>query len=123
MMKELVAGREFDALLATKIMGWYDLRGNTMYHLTPDGTWSDKTYDGFHFGPDKTWSPSTNIVAALEVWLKIKELPSAERWILDITKDRTRIIWDDERKYEVSEADTAPLAICLAALKAIDAAV
>lgn len=118
----VAAGRELNRRVAVEVMGWFDIPGNTMWHLTPDGSWSDKTYNGFHFGPDKDWSPSTDIAAA---WLVVERLgmvhielihwADSDSWQCNIggTLDR--------KPYQMPQSDwqdTANLAICIAALAA-----
>ena len=121
---ELKAGRERDALVARHVMGWsrsndglggawwYDERGNkTIYG---GGSSGQSTY--------KEFRPSTDIAAAWEVVEKMRIMVSPtllNRWIAGVLKGVTG---DGKRYYfdgTTAEADTAPLAICLAALKAV----
>ncbi|MGC4378284.1 hypothetical protein WD019_15350 [Fictibacillus sp. Mic-4] len=108
------AGKELDALIAEKVMGW-----KVAYYPTID---IFEAYDeernpiilGKHF------SPSTNISDA---WLVVEWLESN---IGGISLESHC----DERRYSfrvfngthwiVARAETAPLAICLAALKCVE---
>ena len=126
-MSDLNAGRELDARIATEVMG-----------LKPCDKWTDANM-GSAGGPCKVhgtfnkpipWEPcqcypvgnphhySTDIAAAWEVfeWLAAKtgwclgrDIQSG--WVVD-----DRPFYDD-----TTWAETAPLAICLAALKAANA--
>jgi len=129
------AGREMDALVAEKVMGWSNVEKTT---------WSNYRADGTPFGGGKEWrgtppnheaefnpvlypikNYSTDIAAAWMVVEKIRPL----FWSTQV------MVWDHSDKYIVScvyrgghdepekainsEAPTAPLAICRAALLAV----
>ena len=113
---ERKAGRELGVLVAAHAMGWsrsndglggawwYDERGNkTIYG---GGSSGQSTY--------KEFRPSTDIAAAWEVVEKFKEF---QLW-LEGDIFMAELKYADNMEYAVS-ADTAPLAICLAALKAV----
>ena len=112
------AGRELDAMVAEKVMGWT---------MAPDGCWVIVTHndpdDGL--GPrqaDETWSPSRDISAAWDVFERLSDrLPCI---MLNQPNDNHPREWcvewfDGEQTLDIVTADTAPLAICLAALKAL----
>jgi hypothetical protein len=135
------AGRELDALVAEKIFGWRRMSWKD-YHAFQkqlcryNGTDSreELTY-GWHdaegnmvngraedcddyYSPEAAWSPSSDIAAAWQV---------VERFLLD-EKGHVDLSVEAEGVYcRIScysfdgdgIADTAPLAICLAALKAV----
>lgn len=125
------AGPQLDALVAEKVMGWRVFRleqamhdGNTprphcVYMPTPDG----EALQVFRESGDLDWwQPSTKIEAAWEVVekLKIVVVPiTTGGWIaragMDIPRDGDEI-WTGGTGW--SDADTAPLAICRAALRA-----
>jgi hypothetical protein len=96
---ELVAGRELDARVAEKVMGW-EPRGPHPIHGTPV----------FATGRNDTFAPhfSTDIAAAWQAAEKLK----AASW-------RFRV-WQDYKDALMVDAETAPLAICRAALKALE---
>lgn len=117
---EMKAGRELDALVAEKVMGWTDarvgIRSQRRFHREELPTPVD-------VGPDEEWSPSTDIAAAWEVVAKFqmvyvyraaKDLPNLKigQWEALFSPDA-----GERALYGV--ADTAPLAICKAALKTV----
>jgi len=131
------AGRELDALVAEKVMGckWGE------FHNTPDepGRWEDHkflvdpdgnkvavrwktknllTWDMCHYWPSRPLRPySTDIAAAWEVVEKfISEGVSIYRDDRQPSKGKWYALFGDGCGVE---ADTVPLAICLAALKAV----
>ena len=129
----LPAGRELDALVAEKVMGlsvedyrypmgwkrgkahsWAEedvvLWGNILCILNPDGT-RKLLDDGFHVVVPYY---STSIAAAWELVIKLDKYVFAvsrsyRGWYGDFSLEETHI----------GLADTAPLAICRAALKAV----
>ncbi|HBN95097.1 MAG TPA: hypothetical protein DDZ66_02260 [Firmicutes bacterium] len=136
---EMQAGREMDALIAEKVMGWshkeglkYDYNGPCEWNmvLIPP-TMSDEDYTYWVFPPkgvisktfflDKRYS--TDIVAAWEVRAKIQELgftavnvtAAGEQPYCQFVKP----IDEDSIEEHIAYADKDPLAICRASLKAI----
>lgn len=93
--------RELDALVAEKVMGY--------------GPKNDPCHAG-------EWSPSTSISAAWEVVENMKEDGDVfiEWWQDDLWTVSNKPIGVRDNGV-ILEADTAPLAICLAALKAVGA--
>lgn len=140
-MNELKAGRELDALVAEKVMGWvhygnwwHDPKQKDDSGLVKNGmkmmcrkddikpTHND---DGDNIG----WHPSSDISDAWEVVEKFKNVDGfivsvdwcphheeSPRWFCEIVEMKNGK-WTD--KFWRDWADTAPLAICLAALKAV----
>ena len=118
--------RNLDVLVAEKVMGWKNISPH--YSKTPWGT------DPKH---GMNWcqlpSYSTYIVAAWEVVEKMasldwdvnislsSKLPSddVERWYCEMTCGDDNAAWRDDFRFIQIWASTAPLAICLAALKAV----
>ena len=111
--------RELDALIAEKVMGW-DYRcfvDKPVEHLRDKYAWfnEDAGIAG-EFVAGWDWSPSTSIASA---WMVVEKMEGqvlltrtiGGKWICEI-------IWGMEYTYQ-PEAPTAPLAICLAALKAV----
>lgn len=119
-MTDLPAGPELDRLVAEKVMGWTSDCGvwncHRQWHASHDIL--ARTTDG--------WRPSTNIAHAWEVVeakhpphfvLQLQWLDSIQLW---------ECHWDFKRCFNgeatiSSTAQTAPHAICLAALKAVSA--
>lgn len=116
------AGRELDALVAEKVMGWSGI----------DKKWDYETNESFLGGKTPDWDGrqfyevphySTDIAAA---WLVVEKLRTPN-WEFQL--DHTRfMIWhcriettagEGSASSDSSQGETAPLAICLAALKAV----
>lgn len=107
------AGRKLDALMATKVMGWKD---SGLGYETPEG--GRISY---------TWSPSTDLRTAWQIVEKLRKWSDGHFTLLAFTTN-WRAGWDTPdpedafdgsfRRFVVAE--TAPLAICLAALKATE---
>jgi len=107
------AGRELDALVAEKVMGWKKVK------WLGDYDWRDK--DGEQPYTVRAWNPSTDIVAAWQVVEKMEEIGYS---ILahNVIPNSDAVVW--RVKFSQSETITeftAPLAICLAALRAVGA--
>lgn len=108
----LVAGRELDALVAEKVMDvgveWWN--GEPFYVVTQDG----------HISAYRLAAYSTDIAAAWEVVEKMRErradfyIRFVSTWTVEFDS-----VAGDYNGY--TDGDTAPLAICLAALKAVGA--
>ncbi len=112
------AGPELNAEIAEKVMGW--TRGTRSTFSGPVPCWLDKQQQVHRLD----WNPSTDIAAAWEVLDKMRDmLPGGE----------VMVFWKDEcwnctdQIAEAAEpgdlweqADTASLAICLAALRAVN---
>jgi hypothetical protein len=127
---EMEAGRELDSLVAEDVMGW-------KMAIATDGTteyWDNGTFcggkrvepvtGGFRLDDySNTWNPSTNISNAWEVLEKMRERFD---WVgIDsVMKSRyrcliiDRIVLDGKETIGECIADTAPEAICKAALLA-----
>lgn len=121
------AGRELDALVARKVMEWrwfVPLDKQLLPYWTNQ---LDASGDDFLIQPEAakgTWSPSTFSAAAWEVVEKLLgagfgvnidsfSLPEGDGW--------TVFLFQEAGEKEVHLiASTAPLAICLAALKAYE---
>jgi hypothetical protein len=118
------AGPELDALVAETVMGWPLFRGpsNVLPCVEHDG-------NGLRvYGPGAdVFCPSTSIAAA---WLVVEKMAAEKRWMgmygpgkpAPKRTELVRQVWlvrfvDDE----LTAADTAPLAICRAALKSVRA--
>lgn len=138
------AGPEIDVLVAEKVMGWkrgdaaltsrkggrwFDADGQELdeNHATPEGHG-----DGDYYYPDEAWSPSTDIRAAMEVTEKVGDMmlrKNARRDTSGATDWACYFELERNRRYEAGisysmltswhHADTAPLAICRAALAAV----
>lgn len=121
-MTELTAGRELDALIAEKVMGWkldYEFADSIGAPTVP--ALRDQ-YDEWGMLPEF----STDISAAWQVVKRLADsgfnvtisrvLDWRDKYECYLVKENWR---DDERICK--GADTAPLAICLAALKAVEA--
>lgn len=130
MTEELKPGRELDALVAEKVMGlkinWDE---TTPCPLCGDvgrfcGARMWCSHDGWYYSQYKNYS--TDIAAAWEV---VEKLPFSGRpyihlGLCDTYTDSPRwfveVDLDGPFKRVLVKADTAPHAICLAALKAVE---
>lgn len=114
-------GRELDALVAEKVMGWRPWSGG-YYYGSADGQVMVCLHE--NDGMARYWSPSTDIAAA---WRVVERLHTGRTFGLDWLgfdgeEWRCCFGWsenDDHLGFHHAEAATAPLAICLAALKAV----
>jgi len=117
--KPLVAGRELDALVAEKVMGW---KAENNKNCSPN-TWFDSRYvTDEHHGYDQEWSPSRSISDAWEVVEKMnKDVGLFDIGFLGEAAREERYKWNAEfgESGDVYAA-TAPLAICLTALQIVD---
>lgn len=115
-VERMEAGRALDKRIAEEVMGW---RFNY-------GWWTAQ--DGENVWIANYWSPSTSIQAAWQVvekmgaeWHAVVRSPFQDGepyWAGFTTKGCTG--WNGRPDHQAS-ADTAPLAICRAALKAMEA--
>ena len=128
------SGRELDALVAEKVMGGYVVNPDAMANVGEIWYWlhpKDGVLCGMPYKVGKMkqwdhqwhrWKPSIDISAAWQVVEKMR----ADGWIYEITEHlndpaiqcamfANRSGGDEQW----SAANTAPLAICLAALKAV----
>lgn len=126
---EMPAGREMDALIAEKVMGWttYEeyVHGPLMHG---GGMMTLYRGDGAQFKKDNTthtWSvdcfcPSTDIAAAWEVVEKLADEVYVEYGHRPSIQSHGNVGWLVRfRFHRGTWADTVPLAICRAALKVV----
>lgn len=118
MQNELPAGRELDALVATKVMGWswdeysaQDANGSKYHRCQPACSW-DK--DRLWFLPHY----STSIEAAWTVVQKLLPRIITLRWCDGW--EVNEYLPDEKETVLLGEAKEAPLAICRSALAAVD---
>jgi hypothetical protein len=131
---ELVAGRELDALVAERVMGW-------QVDTDKEGYWcNDAGWTGWlvpeseadaRYEQDRCWRPSTDITAAWQVVEHIKEREGCGFFVAWNKPEYGRPAhWsagfieagNDGHGHDYTaevEADTAQLAICKAALAAV----
>ena len=113
---ELQAGLELDALIAEKVMG-------RIVQMGEDGGYRELNHDIFTDIEDPLTPFSTDPVAALAVverlsgrgWDVVLRAPTCTqpRWVVTARVFAAPI-------YERAEADTLPLAVCRAALRAME---
>ena len=131
------AGRELDALVAEKVMGWvfnlpppsnkyYCLEAKAKYGDASHPVWV-KTHDGYQCGlcnsiPDY----STSIAEAWGVVEKLKSMGlavwvgyEAGEWVCMCGEEIDFVLLPEISPDSQGWAETAPLAICLTALKAV----
>lgn len=135
---EHTPGPTLDALVAEKVMGW---KADGIYWRDESGRVKERR-EAVMF--EIRWSPSTDIAAAWEVGEKLRErffvfsidrieTPDGTIWSCEFQPKDFHSFWRHASSWEVEEcavngpcanlcnADTAPLAICRAALKAVEA--
>lgn len=104
-MKEIKPGKELDALIAEKVMGWIVPHRDSL--LDPDDL------DGPHY---QLPNYSADIALAFKV------LEKFESWSMKGNREDDQVVaavqFEENKFY--AKAETAPHAICLAALKAIE---
>ena len=105
---DMPAGPEMDGLVATKVMEWEQV--DSFAWCDSDGT--VRTWDVRDGNPIRHWHPSTDIACAWEVLEKLR------RHIFQLSDDEGWCCTFSMRFN--AKADTAPLAICRAALKAVE---
>lgn len=116
-------GRELDALIAEKIMGWRRVGPDE----PPKSGWRSST-GYWHAEEDNAWEKglprySTDIAAAWDVVDKIKDIKPDHAFSLESYKGKwsADFVLKDYDNYNCGEgASSAPLAICLAALRATE---
>ena len=120
------AGREMDARVAEKVMGWTVVRDIRFWdHSQPmpafvqyaEGKWGVVKVGGSGYEP---FDPSESIADAIEVVEKMK----ADGWAVNIYSGNGSQCWEaefghpsDRSQDAGSETSPLPLAICLAALR------
>ena len=109
------AGREMDALIAEKVMGW-DVHPHRTHYINRD---AKNEHPYFVICGD--FEPSTDIAAA---WQVVEKMSSRKDWdehpVCIVRNYAFKDMWTVElRDYDFdATAETAPLAICRAALLA-----
>jgi hypothetical protein len=118
-------GRELDALVAEKVMGWAELWTDSKNYMAYPPCEQKFTIGEAERHP--VWPYSTDIAAAWEVVEKIKHMnlyiathvPADGRITCIVDDDiNGELTCDEVKEYQVV-ADTAPEAICKAALLAV----
>lgn len=122
-MTDLSPGRELDAAVASRVMGWHDVKFQPIANA-----FGEKVLDEYAGHPPNDLLKnsiipkySTDIRFAFDVLEKLKSMAmfaalvsaKGQPWVCKVNKDTAFV---EER------ADAAPLAICKAALKAMDPA-
>lgn len=119
------AGPELNALVAEKVMGWTVCRDKNCegceadIYLVEDGCWESKR-DDTNFSSDiaAAWQVVEKLVPPTRKgpWL---EITATDGYASEGPYICEYAWWADHKQHRVrADADTAPLAICLAALKA-----
>ena len=112
-IRAMKPGPELDAAIAEKVMGWpaYDYGFDVVFTL-PDGNVKRL----------ENWEPSTSIFNAFEVVEAMRK--NGERFLsLSITDDdieQWKCLYYDGMQRAYAFGETAPHAICLAALLAVE---
>jgi hypothetical protein len=122
-MSDYAAGREVDALVAEKVMDWAIVQQKYL-DGTPAGPLIFDSDGQLRGGPGEGWSPSTNIPQAWEV---VEKLPAPVNVYRHADGSYTVRVgsWSPTAGRPdppTATAPTAPLAICRAALRAMEVA-
>lgn len=120
-MTELTAGLELDALIAEKVMGW-KLETIAISAYGKADVWKNETGKIMFY--DREWKPTSDISAAWRVVEKITKIYnhfSLVKSIHTLNLGWWECLLEVEGSEVVVEADTAQMAISLAALKAVEA--
>lgn len=130
-MSEYEAGRQLDAMIAERVMGWTVNRpGDRHWHTLGGGlggrqVGSNCCEDRYDYA--RAFMPSQDIRSAWEVVATFEAgrvvgdkpgWPDAHGWYVGL--NRSPRGWEAHIGTATAEADTAPLAICRCALKAIE---
>lgn len=122
---KMEAGPEMDALVAEKVMGWKLgkprwVYTEELYGRVKSQAWEGSTKDGMT-QTIESWRPSTEITAAWLVVEKIGGVFRLEKYPHpDSFQGYPGICWVADFHIASSLAETAPLTICRAALKAVN---
>lgn len=117
------AGRELDAIVAEKVVGYRWVKGGTFLLDSHLSVAVLVEANGTHLDTKNLPRYTSDIAAAWEVVEKLHEMGL----YVAISKDPDRFTWDvrgwndktNSNRF-IGFAETAPLAICLAALKAVE---
>jgi hypothetical protein len=111
------AGRELDALVAEKVVGWIHLPEEDAFH---GARWKDQD-TGFIWGGPPPYSTAISVAWKVVEKMGLSLVRTDEGWMVgDISCGFTTDdgVVDGTLQY-ATVCKTAPLAICLAALKAV----
>lgn len=115
-MTELKAGRELDALVAEKVLGWK--RGKRFGNGNGEWEIPGRENDSYKLTCYRTPDYSTDIAAAWEIVEKLS------MWVCPANNGHDwtagRLSLEEPSPEGGTWAETAPHAICLAALKAVE---
>lgn len=128
MNKPLPPGRELDAAIAEKVFGWklyqyFDEAPFEREASTPEDYCRAANNDGWYWSGEgaegEAWQfkPSTDIASA---WSVVEKLNSAPHYMPFYLKSEGMSEYIARFVDSEGEADSAPHAICLAALKAVE---
>ena len=125
------AGCELDALVAEKVMGAYWTERENVCRILWNADGVEMVMEEWY---EKDWVPSTAPLPEYstriqDAWLVVEKMASEHSYgvekdnvplPLDKPKYECYFVHDAEDSIYRARADTAPLAICLAALKAVE---
>ena len=127
---KLEVGRELDALVAERVMGWHIEDAEGHWLLVEKGKGELFCLVGPRIADNSPnwsyWSPSTSISAAWEVWEHMKTKPTPQGgiyWYTFVEMLEEGIDWDYPNDcINITDllGSLNPLAICRAALKAVE---
>lgn len=112
-------GRELDALIAEKVMGWSRGIGQSCTSVETQQYWYSNAEKMFSV---KGWTPSTDYSYALEVHSQVKTWDNAKRkaFYKALAGDDSGETWEDAGlPGHMDVIYSKPIQICLAALKVV----
>ena len=104
--EEIPSGKELDELVAEKVMGWSNWsQPNSEYCNSIDEI-------GYNWSPSSNLNHAWEVVKIMNEFLHLREFPPAGNWEAYFSKG--------ERLVSKATGETAPLAICRAALMMVE---
>ena len=124
---KMEAGKEMDALVAERVMGWKVDKESYSTWVAITDTYLFFPLVGMTKGSWGNWTPSTDISA---VWQVVEKMSETWEFSLNYQDNKYKFLlwkpeWVTSNLYQAREckegvSNTVPLAICRAALKAVE---
>lgn len=115
-----MTNREIDALVAEKVMGWKPRDSEFVPWVDSEGT-GVSCLPEFSYDVAEAWRVVEEVAEYDRLGFSIEHLceNSGEKWIAHFPTTSVPDCEEMDPDANEAEADTAPMAICLAALKAV----
>lgn len=109
---------DLDKQIAEKVMGWISLPPSPYWYTADGKPWLGENLGYLSF---QQWQPSSSIEDAWHVVEKLRtDDDLATQFWIEPREDGYMVKIDTEEAWQTIVADTAPMAICLAALRHIE---